>query len=97
MIKIRTRWTQEIFLGIQAVTFIFLVMQTQLGDYGNIAISLTLLTSCLGLFMVAFSIFRIPAEKKSKMILLSIFCLSLLSIGWIVISAFIQFIVESMP
>lgn len=97
MIKRKTVTVQEIFLIIQTVMFVFLCTQTQLGHYENSTFLSAMITSCIGLFIVAFSIFKLPTGKKQKIILFGIFCLSLLSIAWIILSLLAKFAVTSMP
>lgn len=97
MIKIRTVGIQKVFLLIQTGVFIFLIMQVQLDKYENITLMSALILNCMGLFIVAFSVVKIPIDKKKRMTLFGIFCLSLFSITWIVLSVLIQFFVVSMP
>ncbi|MBM6614754.1 hypothetical protein JTF06_07600 [Desemzia sp. RIT804] len=93
--KRRIEFAQEFFLLVQLVVFVFFLIQ--LGNHTNSVNVLLLVVSCLGLFVVAFSVFRIPDEKKKKITLLVIYCLSILSISLVVFLAIVQFMVQSMP
>lgn len=64
--------------------------------YNNITGAVWLLTSCIGLFIVAFSMSNVPFNKKSKLVLFGIFLLAIISIVLILLFVTIAFITENM-
>lgn len=71
----------------------FLIRPT---NYNNLTGAAWLLTSCIGLFIVAFSMPNIPMDKKSRLVLLGIFFLAIISIVLILLFVIIAAITSSM-
>jgi hypothetical protein len=71
----------------------FLIRPT---DYSNLTGAAWLLTNIIGLFIVAFSMSNIPMDKKSKLVLLGIFFLAIISIVLLLLFVIIAAITSSM-
>ncbi|MFL2101577.1 hypothetical protein [Desemzia sp. FAM 23989] len=90
----RLKTTKISFLVIQiGMIAYFLIIPNH---YNHISGAIWLVTSCIGLFIVAFSMSNVPFDKKSKLVLFSIFLLSIISIFLILFFVVIEFITENM-
>lgn len=90
----RLKTTKVTFLIIQICMIgYFLIMPNH---YNNISGAVWLVTSCIGLFIVAFSMSNVPFDKKSKLILFGIFLLAIISIALILLFLIIAFITGNM-
>lgn len=82
------------FLVVQFIMLLYFLINPI--NYNNMVGIVWFILSCIGLFIVAFSLLNIPYGKKSKLILFGIFCLSLLSIAVILLFIMIEYITQSM-
>ena len=90
----RLKTTKVTFLIIQiCMIAYFLIMPNY---YNKISGAVWLLTSCIGLFIVAFSMSNVPFDKKSRLILFGIFLLAIISIVLILLFVVIAFITGNM-
>lgn len=90
----RLKTTKATFLIIQICMITYFLITP--GHYNNITGAVWLLTSCIGLFIVAFSMSNVPFDKKSKLVLFGIFLLAIISIVLILLFVAIAFITENM-
>ncbi|WP_035051669.1 hypothetical protein [Carnobacterium pleistocenium] len=65
-------------------------------DYNKLTGAVWLLMSCIGLFIVAFSMSNIPMDKKSRLVIFGIFILAIVSIVLVISFVIITAITSSM-
>lgn len=82
------------FLIVQFIILVYFLINPN--SYNNLIEVVWFIFSCIGLFIVAFSLLNIPSSKKGKLVLFGIFCLSLLSIAMILLFTTIVYITNSM-
>lgn len=95
MIKKNIEISRAIFLLLQL--FLLLYLMITLENYTTNILILLLIVSCIGLFIVSFSVINIPSNKKQKIIPFVIFCLSIISITLSLLLKVVQYIITSMP
>lgn len=89
---------------LKTIKLSFLVIQISLisyfliipNHYNHVSGAIWLMISCIGLFIVAFSMSNVSLDKKSKLVLCGMFLLAILSIVLILLFVIIAFITRNM-
>lgn len=92
--KKRANITKAGFLLVQFFMLVYFLINPN--NYNKITAILWLILNCIGLFIVAFAVLNAPYNKKNKLIIFGIFCVSIISITLILLFAAIEYIAYSM-